>query len=137
MNRWTRPAHRTRDPELEITSGGTEICLMRIGVNRPGRDGQAGYFAVKAVGPQAAACAQYLATAPEVAIEGPSWLRGIEDRGRRLRLPRLRRRRPGRVPGQPPPTNRPTSSPTDSGPSSRPAGRARGQSCRRPHRGNP
>jgi single-strand DNA-binding protein len=70
MNRWTATAHLTRDPELVMTSGGTEICMMRIAVKRAGRDGEAGYFDVKAFGPQAAACAKYLSTGREVAIEG-------------------------------------------------------------------
>jgi len=70
MNRWTGTAHLTRDPELVMTSGGTEICAMRIAVKRAGRDGEAGYFDVKAFGPQASACAKYLSTGREVAIEG-------------------------------------------------------------------
>jgi len=70
MNRWTGTAHLTRDPELVTTSGGTEICVMRIAVKRAARDGAAGYFDVKAFGPQAAACAKYLSTGREVAIEG-------------------------------------------------------------------
>jgi single-strand DNA-binding protein len=70
MNRWTGTAHLTRDPEPVMTSGGTEICAMRIAVKRAGRDGQAGYFDVKAFGPQAVACAKYLSTGREVAIEG-------------------------------------------------------------------
>jgi single-stranded DNA-binding protein len=47
MNRWTGTAHLTRDPELVTTSGGTEICLMRIAVKRAARDGAAGYFDVR------------------------------------------------------------------------------------------
>ena len=50
MNRWTGTAHLTRDPELVTTSGGTDICLMRIAVKRAARDGAAGYFDVKAFG---------------------------------------------------------------------------------------
>ncbi|HYN51973.1 MAG TPA: single-stranded DNA-binding protein [Thermoleophilaceae bacterium] len=70
MNRWTATAHLTRDPELVMTSAGSEICLMRVAVKRAGRDGEAGYFEVKAFGPQAGACAKYLSTGREVAIEG-------------------------------------------------------------------
>ena len=69
MNRWTGTAHLTRDPELVTTSGGTEICAMRIAVKRAARDGEAGFFDVKAFGPQAVACAAYLAKGREVAIE--------------------------------------------------------------------
>ena len=70
MNRWTGTAHLTRDPELVTTSGGTEICLMRIAVKRAARDGAAGYFDVKAFEGQARACAQHLCAGREVAIEG-------------------------------------------------------------------
>jgi single-stranded DNA-binding protein len=59
MNRWTGSAHLTRDPGLVTTSGGTEICLMRIAVKRAARDGAAGYFDVKAFEGQARACAEY------------------------------------------------------------------------------
>jgi single-strand DNA-binding protein len=69
MNRWTGTAHLTRYPELVTTSGGTEICEMRMAVKRAARDGDAGYFDVKAFGSQAAACAKYLSTGREVAIE--------------------------------------------------------------------
>ena len=70
MNRWTGTAHLTRDPELVTTSGGTEICLMRIAVKRAARDGAAGYFDVKAFEGQARACTEYLSAGREVAIEG-------------------------------------------------------------------
>jgi single-strand DNA-binding protein len=70
MNRWTGTAHLTRDPELVTTSGGTEICLMRIAVKRAARKGAAGYFDVKAFGGQGVACAEYLKSGGEVAIEG-------------------------------------------------------------------
>lgn len=69
MNRWTGTAHLTRDPELVTTDGGTEICAMRIAVKRAARDGEAGFFDVKAFGAQAVACASYLAKGREVAIE--------------------------------------------------------------------
>ena len=102
MNRWTGTAHLTRDPELVTTSGGTEICLMRIAVKRAARDGAAGYFDVKAFEGQARACAEYLSAGREVAIEGRLRFEEFETERRRLRLARLHRRRPGRVPGQPP-----------------------------------
>ena len=70
MNRWTGTAHLTRDPELVTTSGGTDICLMRIAVKRAAREGAAGYFDVKAFGDQGVACAEYLKSGREVAIEG-------------------------------------------------------------------
>lgn len=70
MNRWTGTGHLTRDPELVLTSGGSQICAMRIAVKRAGRDGEAGFFDVKAFGSQAGACAKYLSTGREVGIEG-------------------------------------------------------------------
>ena len=70
MNRWTGTAHLTRDPELVTTSGGTDICLMRIAVKRAARDGAAGYFDVKAFEGQARACAEYLSAGRQIGIEG-------------------------------------------------------------------
>jgi single-strand DNA-binding protein len=70
MNRWTGTAHLTRDPELVTTSGGTEICLMRIAVKRAAREGADGYFDVKAFGRRGVACAEHLSAGREVAIEG-------------------------------------------------------------------
>jgi single-strand DNA-binding protein len=70
MNRYTATGHLTRDPELVLTSGGTEICQLRIAVRRAGRDGKDGYFDVKAFGSQAKACAEYLSPGREVGIEG-------------------------------------------------------------------
>jgi single-strand DNA-binding protein len=43
---------------------------MRIAVKHAAREGQAGYFDVEAFGTHAAACAEYLSTGREVAIEG-------------------------------------------------------------------
>jgi single-strand DNA-binding protein len=81
MNRWTGTAHLTRDPELVSTSGGTEICLMRIAVRWAARDGAAGYFDLKAFGDQAAACAEYLSAGREVGIEGRLRFEEFETRG--------------------------------------------------------
>jgi len=81
MNRWTGTAHLTRDPELVTTSGGTEICLMRIAVKRAARDGAAGYFDVKAFGDQGVACAEYLKSGREVAIEGRLRFEEFETKG--------------------------------------------------------
>jgi single-strand DNA-binding protein len=81
MNRWTGTAHLTRDPELVTTSGGTDICLMRIAVKRAAREGAAGYFDVKAFGDQAAACADYLSAGREVGIEGRLRFEEFETKG--------------------------------------------------------
>jgi single-strand DNA-binding protein len=85
MNRWTGIGHLTRDPELETTPGGTEICPLRIGVAGAGKNYGVGYFDVKAFGGQALACAEHLKSGREVAIEGrlrfEQWT-GDEDRPR-------------------------------------------------------
>jgi single-strand DNA-binding protein len=81
MNRWTGIGHLTRDPELVTTSGGTEICLMRIAVKRAAREGAAGYFDVKAFGDQALACAQYLSAGRDVAIDGRLRFEEFETKG--------------------------------------------------------
>jgi single-strand DNA-binding protein len=70
MNRITATGHLTRDPELVLTGGGTEICQLRLAVPRAGRDGKDGYFDVKAFGAQAKACAEYLSSGREVGIDG-------------------------------------------------------------------
>src|SRR5215218_7013884 len=77
----TGTAHLTRDPELVTTSGGTEICLMRIAVKRAARDGAAGYFDLKAFEGQARACAEYLSAGREVALEGRLRFEEFETRG--------------------------------------------------------
>jgi len=81
MNRWTGIGHLTRDPELVTTSGGTEICLMRIAVKRAAREGAAGYFDVKAFGDQAVACARYLSAGRDVAIDGRLRFEEFETKG--------------------------------------------------------
>ena len=81
MNRWTGTAHLTRDPELVTTSGGTDICLMRIAVKRAARNGEPGYFDVKAFGDQAGACAEYLSAGREVGIEGRLRFEEFETKG--------------------------------------------------------
>ena len=81
MNRWTGTAHLTRDPELVTTSGGTEICLTRIAVKRAARNGAAGYFEVKAFGDLGVACAEYLKSGREVAIEGRLRFEEFETKG--------------------------------------------------------
>jgi single-strand DNA-binding protein len=81
MNRWTGTAHLTRDPELVTTSGGTDICLMRIAVRRAAGAGEPGYFDVKAFGDQAAACAEYLSAGREVGIEGRLRFEEFETKG--------------------------------------------------------
>ena len=81
MNRYTATGHLTRDPELVLTEGGTEICQLRLAVRRAGRDGKDGYFDVKAFGAQAKACADYLSSGREVGIEGRLRFEEFETKG--------------------------------------------------------
>jgi single-strand DNA-binding protein len=70
MNRWTGTGHLTRDPKLLETDGGTAICTLRVAVRRAGKQGADGYFDVKCFDGQAHACADYLKSGREVAIDG-------------------------------------------------------------------
>src|SRR5215210_511402 len=70
MNRWTGTGHLTKDPKFLETEGGTAICTLRIAVKRAGKQGHDGYFDVKCFDAQANACAQYLKSGREVAIDG-------------------------------------------------------------------
>lgn len=70
MNCWTGTGHLTRDPELVTTSGGTNICVMRIAVKRAAKEGADGYFDLKAFGKLALDCGEYLSAGREVAIDG-------------------------------------------------------------------
>jgi single-strand DNA-binding protein len=111
MNRWTGTAHLTQDPKLETTPGGTEICLLRIGVAGAGKNYGVGYFDVKAFGGQALACAEHLKAGREVALEGrlrfEQWT-SDDDRPRsrvyvaadRVEFLASRRRRDGETPSE-------------------------------------
>ena len=70
MNRWTGTGYLTKDPKLLETDGGTAICTLRIAVRRAGKQGADGYFDVKCFDGQAHACADYLKSGREVAIDG-------------------------------------------------------------------
>jgi len=70
MNRWTGTGHLTKDPKFLETENGTAICTLRIAVKRAGKQGHDGYFDVKCFDAQASACAQYLKSGREVAIDG-------------------------------------------------------------------
>jgi Single-strand binding protein family len=67
MNRWTGTGHLTRNEHLVTTSGGADICRIRIAVKRAARDGAAGYVEVKTFEGQAGACAEYLSAGREAA----------------------------------------------------------------------
>ena len=70
MNRWTGTGHLTKDPKFLETESGTSICTLRIAVKRAGKQGHDGYFDVKCFDAQASACAEYLKSGREVAIDG-------------------------------------------------------------------
>ena len=58
----------TRDPELRTTSGGTEVCAMRIAIDRQG-DG-ADYVDVTTFGKLAEVCSQYLEKGRQIGVAG-------------------------------------------------------------------
>ena len=70
MNRWTGTGHLTKDPKFLETETGTAICTLRIAIRRAGKEGHDGYFDVKCFDAQASACAHYLKSGREVAIDG-------------------------------------------------------------------
>ena len=70
MNRWTGTGHLTKDPKFLETEGGTAICTLRVAVKRAGKQGHDGYFDVKCFDAQASACAQYLKSGREIAVDG-------------------------------------------------------------------
>ena len=63
----------TRDPELERTASGTDVCRIRLAVPRrrkEGRDQGAVFVTVVAYGGQASAAAEFLAKGRQVAVTG-------------------------------------------------------------------
>ena len=70
MNRWTGTGHLTKDPKFLETENGIAICTLRIAVKRAGKQGHDGYFDVKCFDAQASACAQYLKSGREIAVDG-------------------------------------------------------------------
>jgi len=70
MNSWNGIGRLTKDPELVETAGGTEICNLRIAVDRRKKDEGAVFLDVKAFGAQAAACATYLEKGRQVSVSG-------------------------------------------------------------------
>lgn len=66
----------TRDPELRATTGGTEVCSMRLAVNGRRKNASGdwvddpNFFDVTCFGKQAENCAQYLAKGRPVAVSG-------------------------------------------------------------------
>ena len=60
----------TRDPEVHVTSGGSEVCRMGIAISRRNSEAEPVFVEVKAWGSDARACGEYLAKGNEVAVSG-------------------------------------------------------------------
>ena len=63
----------TRDPELERTASGTDVCRIRLAVPRrrkEGRDQGAVFVTVVAYGGQASAAGEFLVEGRQVAVTG-------------------------------------------------------------------
>lgn len=69
MNNVSLIGRLTRDPESVTTKNDTEICNLRVAVDRRGQDG-AVYTDVKCFGKQALACQEHLSKGRQVAISG-------------------------------------------------------------------
>lgn len=69
MNNVSLIGRLTRDPETVTTKNDTQICTLRIAVDRRGQDG-AVFTDVKAFGKQAGACQEHLAKGRQVAVSG-------------------------------------------------------------------
>jgi single-strand DNA-binding protein len=59
----------TRDPEKRSTPGGTEVCTMRIAIQRSGGNGS-DFVNVTAFGKLAESCGEYLAKGRQVSVQG-------------------------------------------------------------------
>jgi single-stranded DNA-binding protein len=70
MNNWSGTGYLVREPKRVQTNGDTSLCLMRVGIERAGRDGGAGYFEVKCFDSLAEACLAHLRKGSRVAIKG-------------------------------------------------------------------
>jgi single-strand DNA-binding protein len=64
-------------------AGETDICRMRLAVQRRGQDKGAVFFDVKTFNGQARACAEYLSTGDEVAVSGRLELDEWEHEGQK------------------------------------------------------
>ena len=69
MNNVSLIGRLTRDPELVTTQGGTEICNVRIALDRRGQDG-AVYTDVKCFGKQGLAVAEHKCKGDQIAVTG-------------------------------------------------------------------
>ena len=73
MNRLMIIGNLVRDPELRVTSNGTNVCSFSVAVNRRGQKGseqQTDYFNVSAWRELGENCAKYLAKGRKVCVVG-------------------------------------------------------------------
>lgn len=76
INRVIITGNLTRDPEMQSTSGGTEICRLGVAVNQRRKDqggnwiDEPNFFDVTVFGAQGQNCANYLRKGRPVAIDG-------------------------------------------------------------------
>ena len=69
MNTINLTGRLTRDPESRATSGGQEVCAIRLAVDGP-RDGGTVFVDVTAFGGLAQTCGRYLSRGRHVAVTG-------------------------------------------------------------------
>jgi single-strand DNA-binding protein len=85
INRVVLTGNLTRDPELRSTSGGTQVCSLRIATNTRQKDAsgewgdRAHYFSVTVFGAQGENCARFLSKGRPVAIDGRLQWREWQD----------------------------------------------------------
>ena len=60
----------TRDPEVQLTTGGSAVCRMGVAISRRNAESEPVFVEVKTWGPDARACGEYLAKGNEVAVSG-------------------------------------------------------------------
>ena len=86
INRVILTGNLTSDPELSSLPSGTQVCKLRLAVNRRYKDQSSGewvekpnYFDVKVWGAQGENCATYLSKGRPVAVDGRLEWREWED----------------------------------------------------------
>src|SRR3954465_6477460 len=86
INRVILTGNLTSDPELSSLPSGTQVCKLRLAVNRRYKDQSSGewvekpnYFDVKVWGAQGENCATYLSKGRPVAIDGRLEWREYQD----------------------------------------------------------
>ena len=87
INRVVLTGNLTSDPELSSLPSGTQVCKLRLAVNRRYKDQSSGewvekpnYFEIKVWGAQGENCANYLSKGRPVAVDGRLEWREWEDK---------------------------------------------------------